>query len=96
MKVTFKALGVAIALATALLVAGSTEGRAEAAYRWCAISSMSMGTQTCSFASLDQCMAYVVPMGFCQRNALYTAPSNAGTSGGNRRSRPQTVPRDVF
>jgi hypothetical protein len=96
MKVTFRMLGVAIALATPSLVSGSTDGRAEAAYPWCAISSMSMGTQTCSFASLDQCRAYVAPLGFCQPSARYTSPPDTARSGANSRSRPSAARRDLF
>ena len=71
MKLGLKTLGIAIALAAAAQVIDTTEARSEAEYPWCAISSMSMGTQTCSFATLDQCRAYVAPMGFCQPNARY-------------------------
>jgi hypothetical protein len=71
MKLGLKTLGIAIALAAAAQVIDTTKARAEAEHPWCAISSMSMGIQTCSFATLDQCKAYVTTTGFCQPNARY-------------------------
>jgi hypothetical protein len=72
MKSAVKILGVAFALATAPL---APEARAEVEYPWCAISSDVMGSQTCSFARLDQCRAFVTSTGFCQPNARYIAPA---------------------
>jgi hypothetical protein len=47
----------ATACALAMLATASSGARAEADLTWCAMSSINMGTQTCSFASLDQCRA---------------------------------------
>lgn len=74
MRTVLKILAAACVFAAASLALSPTEARAETAYPWCAISSMSMGLQTCSFASLDQCRAFVTSMGFCQPDARYTAP----------------------
>jgi hypothetical protein len=74
MKFALKTVVVLCASATTPLVTSGTEARAEVAYPWCAMSSISMGTQTCSFASLEQCRAYVGSTGFCQPNAR-TAPA---------------------
>jgi hypothetical protein len=77
MRFALRTLGAACALATASFATCGTEARAEITYPWCAISSISMGTQTCSFANLDQCRAYVASTGFCHPNARYTAPADA-------------------
>jgi hypothetical protein len=69
MKFALKTVAIVCAFATAPLVTSGTETQAEVAYPWCAMSSISMGTQTCSFASLEQCRAYVGSTGFCQPNA---------------------------
>ncbi len=96
MRAGLTTIGAAIALATASLATMSTEGRAEIAYPWCAISSMSMGIQTCSFASLEQCKAYVTSTGFCQPNARSTAPAGAARPVDNARSRSPAARRDLF
>lgn len=74
MTFDWKAVAVAVTFATPLVTSG-TPAHAEINYPWCAFSSISMGTQTCSFASLDQCRAFVASTGFCQPNTRYSAPA---------------------
>jgi Protein of unknown function (DUF3551) len=42
-------------------------------YAWCGITSTPGGSESCTFATIDQCRAYVAGAGFCQPNPRASA-----------------------
>lgn len=47
--------------------------RAEPEYAWCAHGGIQGGSQSCTFATIEQCRAYVSGGGFCQANPRASA-----------------------
>jgi len=62
------------AAASVALGAGSTAVQAQGSHEpaWCAYSSGAAGIVQCSYATIEQCRAYVGQTGFCQANPRLT------------------------
>lgn len=74
MRIAGKVVGVAGALAGALLLVSATPQQAKAdPYRWCAIyGGESGGGTNCGFVTLEQCRATIMGMGgSCEPNQFY-------------------------
>ena len=67
MKIVTSLIAAAAAV-VAISVSTTAPVRAEAEYPWCAFLSISGGSQSCTYATLDQCRAFLAGAGFCERN----------------------------
>ena len=70
---TFSFLLVAAATVFAATLTTTGPVRAEVEYAWCGFLSIQGGAQSCTFATIDQCRAYVAGSGFCDRNPRASA-----------------------
>lgn len=73
MKSTITSLLIAFATSVAATAATTAPVRAETEYAWCGFLSTQGGSQSCTFATVEQCRAYVAGAGFCQANPRATA-----------------------
>lgn len=67
---SFLLVAAAVAFAAA---ATTTPARAEVEFAWCGFLSISGGSQSCTFNTIEQCRAYVAGSGFCDRNPRASA-----------------------
>jgi hypothetical protein len=58
--------------------------RAGVEYPWCGFVSTQGGSQSCTFATIDQCRAYVAGAGFCQANPRASALAEMPTRSSRR------------
>jgi Protein of unknown function (DUF3551) len=65
---SFNYLIIAATAAVAATVITTAPVRADVEYAWCGFLSISGGSQSCTFTTIDQCRAYVSGWGFCQPN----------------------------
>jgi hypothetical protein len=74
MKSSLALLFIATAATVTAATVTSVPARAEAEYAWCAFGASQGGSQSCTFATLAQCKAYVDgPGGYCQSNPRASA-----------------------
>jgi hypothetical protein len=70
-----------LSTAAAFAMAATALARAQE-YPWCASASQFGGVPVCSFATLEQCQAFLQGQaGFCQQNARATPPAPAARRG---------------
>jgi hypothetical protein len=65
---TFTSLFIAAAATLSVAAATTAPARADAEFAWCAFLNTQGGSQSCLFATIDQCRAYIAGAGFCQPN----------------------------
>ena len=81
MKPFLLSLSVAASMAMVATALATSPARAQE-YQWCANASQFGGAPLCSFATLEQCQAFLSGQaGFCQQNARAASPAPAGRRG---------------
>jgi hypothetical protein len=74
MRSTFASLIFAAAASVTATLAMSAPARADVEYPWCgSIATQGGGGHSCTFATIDQCRAYVSGFGYCQLNPRASA-----------------------